>query len=126
MFGCAGGLLLAVAAPVHRVTAAHSLLPGSHAFWLGLAIGLGVSVVPVIPWWIRVVSLAVALLAAGVVRMTNSHGHAHMSPSVTPWVVVALAGLGLGLYFGRVRGLRHLGEADFRTRSRAIRTISRF
>jgi len=132
MFAYAGGLLLTAATPAHHVTAAHSLL-GGHAFWLGLAIGLGASVIPIIPWWIRMAGLVVAVLAAGVVHLTNSHGHGHLSPghghlspAVTPWVVVALLGLGVGLYYGRARGLRHLGQAEFRNRSGSIRNISRF
>ncbi len=32
----------------------------------------------------------------------------------------------VGLYFGRIRGLRHLGEAEFRTRVTNVRRIGRF
>ena len=42
------------------------------------------------------------------------------------WLIVVAIAVVVGLYFGRMRGLRHLGESEFRARLTNIRRISRF
>ena len=115
-------LLLAAVPHAHGAAVAHSL-SGGHLFWLGVALGLVVGLIPLIPWWAKMVGLAVAILSAGIVHV--GHG-AHVTPGITLWLIVGLVGLGVGLFFGRVRGLQHLGTYELRNRSGFIRTISRF
>jgi hypothetical protein len=43
-----------------------------------------------------------------------------------PYVVVLAVGLVLGRVWGRRAGLRHLGEAEFRTRWAAVRKVSQW
>jgi hypothetical protein len=43
-----------------------------------------------------------------------------------PWLLVAAGGLVAGLFPGRLRTLRHLGEAEYRTRLTNIRRVNRF
>lgn len=114
-------LLSASAHPGHA--AAVPLLSDGHMLWVGVLIGLGIGLIPVIPWLIKVALLVIAFLGAGVVHVTSG---GHVSPSIAPWVLVAAVGVIAGLFFGRARGLTHLGQADFQTRMKAIRNVSRF
>ena len=64
----------------------------------------------------------IALLATGLLHPTGGHAH---SVGV-PYVIVAVIAVLAGLYFGRIRGLRQLGESDFRVRLRNAGGISRW
>ena len=46
-------------------------------------------------------------------------------PSGVPSLIVAVIAVLVGLHFGRIRGLRQLGESDFRVRLRNAGGISR-
>jgi len=64
----------------------------------------------------------IALLATGLLHPTGGHAH---SVGV-PYVIVAVIAVLAGLYFGRIRGLRQLGESDFRVRLHNAGEISRY
>jgi hypothetical protein len=49
-----------------------------------------------------------------------------MNGSAEPALIVGAIALVIGPYFGRIRGLRHLGEAEFRTRWTNVRGVSRW
>ena len=55
-----------------------------------------------------------------------SHTSGGGGASILVWLIVVAIAVVVGLYFGRIRGLRHLGEAEFRTRVTNIRRIGRF
>src|SRR5262249_1888730 len=101
-------------------------ISSSHMFWIGLLIGL---LVGLLAWdWLGWLGVLIALVALGAFHVvTNVHGHGiHISAGDLFWgLVFALGGL-TGLYFGRQRGLRHLGEAEYRTRWGNVRRVSRF
>jgi hypothetical protein len=63
----------------------------------------------------------IALLATDLLHST---GHAH--PVGVPYLIVAGIAVLVGLYFGRIGGLRQLGESDFRVRLRNAGGISRW
>lgn len=118
---CVKFLLLVALYPEHGPTVAK--VSSGHLFWVGALIGLGIGLAPFVPWVIKVAGLFIAFLGAGVVHVT--HG-GHISPAIVPWVLVGAGGIIVGLFYGRARGLAHLGQADFRGRLNAIRNISRF
>lgn len=115
-------LVLAATQPAHGGGVTSSL-PSGHMFWIGVTIGLLVGLIPLIPWWLKIVGLGFAVVASGIVHVAKG---GHVTPGVTTWLVVGLVGLGIGLYFGRDRALRHLGGFEYGVRRRNIKTISRF
>lgn len=64
----------------------------------------------------------IALLATGLLHWTGGHPH---SVGVS-YLIVAVIAVLVGLYFGRIRGLRQLGKSDFRVRLRNAGGISRW
>jgi hypothetical protein len=113
-----GDFVLAVA---HQQGSVSGSLASSHAFWYGIMLAVGVALI--FPGWVAILLFVVALLASGLLH-SGSGGHIHSA--ALPYLIVAVIAVLVGLYFGRIRGLRHLGESDFRTRLRNIRGISRW
>jgi hypothetical protein len=64
----------------------------------------------------------IALPATGLLHPAGGYAHSVGVPYVIVAVVAALA----GLYFGRIRGLRQLGESDFGVRLHDAGGISRY
>jgi hypothetical protein len=62
------------------------------------------------------------LLAAHVAQATHASGDAQY----IPYGVVLVIGLLVGRLWGRRAGLKHLGEAEYRTRWRNVRAVRRF
>jgi len=50
----------------------------------------------------------------------------HVSMGGLFWLLVLVIGAIGGVIYGRIRGLRHLGEAEFRTRMTNVKKVSRF
>ena len=96
-------------------------LTSSHMFWLGLLIGLGAVI---LPGWLRLILAIVAVFSLGWVSVVDHH--VSYSSGTVRWVLVALLGLVVGLFWGRIRGLRHLGESDFRIRFGNVRGVRRW
>jgi hypothetical protein len=101
----------------------------SHAFWVGVLLALLVAWV--LPGWARIALFVIALLALHILQ--SIIGHAHSSSSSVPstvllllLTVVGVLALIVGLIVGRNRGLRQLGEAEFRTRLINVRKVSRW
>jgi hypothetical protein len=110
-----------VFATVHSQSAITGYFTNSHYFWLGLLIGLAVVF---LAGWIRLLMAILAVFMLGWVRVVGHH--VSFSPGMLKWVLVALIGLAVGLWWGRMRGLRQLGESDFRIRSTNVRGVSRW
>jgi hypothetical protein len=108
-------------AAMHSQSAITAPSNSSHDFWLGLLIGL--AVVP-LRGWIRLLMAIVAVFMLGWIHVVGHH--VSFSPGALRWVFVALLGLAVGLWWGRTRGLRQLGESDFRIRSTNVRGIARW
>jgi hypothetical protein len=111
-----GGLVFGA---VHQQTPAPDLA-SSHELWVGLLIGALIGAI--FARWIAFLVAGFAFIAAG---FLPSAGHYAHSVNVTYLIVGGIA-LAAGLYFGRARGLRHLGEHELRVRRGYIRGISRF
>ncbi len=101
-------------------------------FWMGLLIGL---LIGLLAWdwlaWLGVIVAVVMLGALHLVSKTHIHGvhgvpAVHVSMGGLFWLLVLVIGAIGGVIYGRIRGLRHLGEAEFRTRMTNVKKVSRF
>jgi len=115
-----GGFVLTIAG--QQASVSGSLVGSSHAFWYGIL--LACLIVWILPGWAGIIFFVFALIASDVLQSTA--GHARFSGSDLPVLLIGVIGLLVGLYFGRIRGLRHLGEYEFRNRLGYIRSISRW
>ena len=112
-----GRLVLAVAR--QQASASGSLI-SSHMSWYGVLLALGVAWI--LPGRIAGLLFVIALLATGLPHCAGGHVHSVGVPSL----IVAVIPVLVGLHFGRIRGLRQLGESDFRVRLRNAGGISRW
>jgi hypothetical protein len=112
-----GRLVLAV---VRQQASVSGSLISSHMFWYGILLALGVAWI--LPGRIAGLLFVIALLAMGLLHSTD--GHAHFVGVL--YLIVAVIAVLVGLYSGRIRGLRQLGESDFRVRLRNAGGISRW
>jgi hypothetical protein len=115
-----GGFILSAAG--QQASASGSLVSSGHAFWYGIL--LACLIVWILPSWAGAIFFVVALIASDVLQSTA--GHARFSGTNLLMLIILVIGLLVGLYFGRIRGLRHLGEYEFGNRWNYIRTISRW
>jgi hypothetical protein len=112
-----GGVV--IAAVQQHVPASGSLI-SNHGLWLGVLMGIGAAIV--FPAWLTYLLAGLAFLLSGLLPAVRHHAHA---PSMT-YLAIGVVALVAGLFFGRRRGLRQLGEAEYRTRFRNVRGVSRF
>ncbi len=110
-----GRLVLAV---VRQQAPASGSLTSSHLFWYGILLALGCMDPPRADGGLLFV---IALLATGLLHPAGGHAHS----AGVPYVIVAVIAVLAGLRFGRIRGLRQLGESDFRVRLHNAGGISR-
>jgi len=114
-----GGFVLA---NVGQQASGSGSLVSSHAFWYGILLACLIGWI--LPDWALIILFVVALFASDLFQSTVGHAH------TTSWgvLVVILVGGGLlvGLWFGRRRGLLHLGEAEFGTRWGNVLKIHRW
>lgn len=96
------------------------VLNNTEMLWVGVLIGSLVALLASTTMaWVLVV---VSVTALGGLRLVGNHIGAQMAP----WLLVAGAAILVGVGIGRKRGLRHLGESEFRGRLGAIKRVSRF
>jgi hypothetical protein len=105
----------------HPHGAASALGSGTHWFAIGLLVGVAVAFTPL---FVRIPVIVFSIVALGwSFGILNYIDHARTRG---PWVLIAAAFLLLGMALGVVRGLRHLGDAEFIARRRNIRAIGRW
>jgi len=109
--------VLAIPHPHGAASAAGS---GTHWFAIGLLVG--VLAVMVAPPWLTGLAVVFDLVALG--WSSGILNYAHTSSG--RWVLVAVPFLLVGLYFGVIRGLRHLGDTEFSARLGNIRKMGRY
>lgn len=80
-------------------------------FWFGVLLAV---VLTFIFRWAAGILLLLALLASGLLRSFAGALHAHSFRAT--FLIIALIGFAVGLFFGQRRGLRLLGDSDFATR----------
>jgi hypothetical protein len=108
--------------------AATKALPGKNYLWLGLLLG---SLAGYIGWWwLRLGLLVVSgVTVAGQYNLfstTRSGVHIHPSGATVIWLILIVIALLIGLRYGRLRGLQHLGSAELTSRWRTVRGVSRW
>jgi hypothetical protein len=97
--------------------------------WLGLFIGVVIGAVGW--WWLK---LGVGLISGIVVAAkyhlfsTNKTSGVRIHASGEFWltVIVAVLALVIGMSYGRLRGLRHLGQAELNARWANVKRVSRW
>jgi hypothetical protein len=110
-----------VTAITHPHGAASALHTGTHWFAIGLLVGLVVAVTPAI--------VKVPVIVFDIVALGWSFGildYIDHTRSGIPWVFIALAFLLAGMAWGVIRGLRHLGDAEYVGRLGNIRRLGRW
>jgi hypothetical protein len=113
-----GGFVLASAG---RQASTAGSLASSHAFWFGIL--LACLIVWILPGWVGGILFVIALFASDVL---HSIGHGHFTSSDALLLIIGGIGVVVGLWFGRRRGLQHLGEYEFITRWRNVLGIHRW
>jgi len=109
----------AVLALTHPHGAASAASSGTHWFAIGLLAGV---VTMLTPPAIRAVVIIFDIVALG-----WSYGILHWADSAGGrWVWIAGLFLFIGLFVGVLRGLKHVGEAEFTTRLTNIRKLGRY
>lgn len=121
-----GGLILATASQQAPVVGSAGT---SHAFWVGVLVALLVA--RFLPAWAGIALLIIALLSLHIFQSIIDHAHSTSSSTSSTvllllLIVVGVIALIVGLILGRSRGFRQLGEAEFRTRLRNARGVSRW
>ena len=84
-------------------------------FWFGVLLAV---VLTFFFRWAALVLLLLALFASGLLRWLSEALHAHSFRAI--FLVIAVIGFAVGLFFGQRRGLRLLGDNEFVTRVKNI------
>ena len=93
-------------------------------FWVGVLAGMVVSAIA--PGWVKAIVTVVAVMFSGLLMRFHQRGHVHLT--VSPYLI-GIAGVVFGLWawhYARLRGLKHLGESEMRTRWDRVRDESRW
>jgi hypothetical protein len=92
-------------------------VPGTGTYWFAIGLLVGMATVWFTPGWIKTLVIIFDLVALGWSAVVL-----HYADTATGrWVLVAAGFLLLGMFIGVLNGLRHLGEAEYRTRKTGIR-----
>lgn len=104
----------------HPHGAASAMGTSTHWFAIGLLIGFAVAAVA--PGFVKGLVILFDLVALG----WSSIILGYADSASGRWVLIATAFLLIGMAWGVVRGLRHLGDAEYAGRLRNIRNLGRW
>jgi hypothetical protein len=93
--------------------------PGTGTYWLAFGILVGMATVWFTPGLVKSLVVVFDLVALGWSAVILHYS----DKGVGRWVWVAAIFLVIGMAIGVLNGLRHLGEAEYRTRKTSIRRI---
>jgi hypothetical protein len=110
-------VLLALSHPTHPVGAAST--PGTPTYWFAIGLLVGMAAAWWAPGWLAGLVITFDLVALG----WSSVILHYTGTAAGKWVLIAAVFLVIGMFIGVVNGLRHLGEAEYRTRRISIRRI---
>ena len=95
---------------------------GSGTYWFAIGLLAGVISAKLAPGWLTALIVVFDVVAlgwtAGILNYTHSTGGR--------WMYIAIPFLLVGLFIGVTRGLRHLGDAEFRARAGNVRKLGRW
>jgi hypothetical protein len=103
----------------HPHGAASALGSSTHWFAIGILVGVLVAFTPAIVKVPVIISAIVALGWTSVILGYTDSARGR-------WVLIGTAFLLLGMFLGVIRGLRHLGDAEFASRLGNIRKLGRW
>jgi hypothetical protein len=104
----------------HPHGAASALGSSTHWFAIGLLVGVGVMLIA--PAFVRGLVILFDLVALGWSSIILGYADSARGR----WVLIGTAFLLLGMFIGVVRGLRHLGDAEFVARLGNVRKLGRY
>jgi hypothetical protein len=110
-------LLLALSHPAHPIGAAST--PGTPTYWFAIGLLVGMAAAWWAPGWLTALVIVFDLVALG----WSSVILHYTGTAAGKWVLIAAVFLVIGMFIGVINGLRHLGDAEFRTRRTSIRRI---
>ena len=94
-------------------------VPGTGTYWFAIGLLAGMATVWFTPAWLKALVLVFDLVSLGwsavILHYTDT--------GTGRWVLIAALFLVIGMAIGVINGLRHLGQAEFRTRRSSIRKI---
>jgi hypothetical protein len=111
---------LALSHPTHPIGAAST--PGTPTYWFAIGLLVGIAAAWWAPGWVTGLVILFDLVALGWSSLILHY----TDKSAGRWVLVAALFLAIGLYFGVLRGLKYVGEAEFTTRLGNIRRLGRY
>ncbi len=100
---------------VHQHAPVARSLIESRMFWFGVLLAV---VLTFFFRWAALVLLLLALFASGLLRWLSEALHAHSFRAI--FLVIAVIGFAVGLFFGQRRGLRVLADSEFKARLNGI------
>lgn len=95
---------------------------GSSTHWFAIGLLVGAAVILFTPAFVRGLVILFDLVALG----WSSVILGYTDSARGQWVLIATAFLFIGMFIGVMRGLRHLGDAEFVTRLGNIRKFGRW
>jgi len=95
---------------------------GTSTHWFAIGLLVGVLVMLVAPAFVRGIVILFDIVALG----WSSVVLGYTDSTRGRWVLIGTAFLLVGMFIGVVRGLRHLGDAEFVTRLTNIRKLGRW
>jgi hypothetical protein len=95
---------------------------GSSTHWFAIGLLVGVAVMLIAPAFVRGLVILFDLVALGWSSIILGYADSARGR----WVLIGTAFLLLGMFIGVVRGLRHLGDAEFAARLGNVRKLGRY
>jgi hypothetical protein len=95
---------------------------GTSTHWFAIGLLVGVITVFVAPAWVTALLVVFDLVALGWSSGVLNYAHSANGR----WVLIAAPFLLIGMYFGVIRGLRHLSDTEFSTRLGNVRKAGKY
>lgn len=95
---------------------------GSGTYWFAIGLLAGFAAALLAPGWLKGLIILFDLVALGWTSGILNYTHTANGR----WILIAVPFLLVGLFVGVVRGLRHLGDTEFRGRLANVRKAGKY